>query len=347
MGKIKVPRTYFVCVACRDSHFPLDHRLGLTGYLTVGARRLLSLAGASWSFDQARDKLHEFCGLEASDELIRRTAQATGVAIADWMAAAPEAVAEFQTANGEAEFETDGVKVNTTEGWRDVKIALFAKRLRGESASTDQWDKRVLPAPMARFATARIAESTAFAVDWRPTAVRLGIDPDAAELTVLADGAEWIWNRAGEQFPAAAGVLDIYHAIEHVAAAARKCFGDNSPRTTAAIDRGRSLLLADGYLGVVNWLGELTAAAEPGFDGAAFGELLNYLAAHQTRLNYALRLYRGQSIGSGQIEGAAKSMVGRRLKINSCRWREANVNKMCGLAAAFYSNCWAEYWNAA
>jgi hypothetical protein len=50
-----------------------------------------------------------------------------------------------------------------------------------------------------------------------------------------------------------------------------------------------------------------------------WGGMLNYLTGHQERLSYAVRLRRGQAIGSGRIEGAAKNVIGRRLKANNAR----------------------------
>lgn len=320
--------------------------MGVDGYVTTGGRRLLSLVGASWSFAQARDRLRELCGVEVGVELIRRITEATGGAMAAWLQSDPVAGADLPTAAGDAEFQTDAIKVNTLDGWRDMKIAVYARRPRGAGVTTEHWADRVLPKPTARFAFARIAESTDFAADWRATARRLGIDPDASDLSVLADGADWIWNRAAEQFPQAVGVLDVFHAIEHLAAAAKHCFGDGTATTREQTDRARALLLSDGYAGVTAWVGELTSRTDPGFDGASLGGLLNYFAGHQDRLNYALRLRRGQSIGSGQVEGAAKAMIGRRLKINSCRWREDNANRMAGTAAVLYSSCWERFWES-
>jgi hypothetical protein len=341
-----VRRRQLACPACRDSAQPLDDRLGIDGYVTAGARRLLSLAGASWSFAQAAERLQEFCGVVASDELIRRVTESSGAAMGAWLHTAAGAGPAFAAAAGEAEFQTDATKVNTTAGWRDLKIAVFAKRERGPAAPTAAWADRDLPQPTARFAFARIAECSAFAADWRPAARRLGLDPDAADLTVLADGAEWIWNRAGEHFPNAGGVLDVFHAVEHVADAAKAGFGDGTAAARAATDRGREFLLADGYAGVTAWVGELAGGDDPIRDGGALGGLLNYFAGHRARMNYALRLRRGQSIGSGQVEGAAKAMIGQRLKRNGCRWTEGHANDMAGAAATLYSERWADYWNS-
>ena len=201
VGPVVMRRMNLVCVGCRASVCPLDGRLGLTEYLSPQATRLCCLAGGSWSFDRAAEHLNAFCGVRVSDELIRRVAGRCAPKIAAFAATAPEPVATFARASGDVEFETDAVKVNTVEGWRDAKIGIFAKRPRGPAAEAADWATRPLPKPAARFACAAIEESTDFALRWAPMATHLGVDPRAADLTVLGDGAEWIWNRAREQFP--------------------------------------------------------------------------------------------------------------------------------------------------
>ncbi len=347
-GWIDFSRLHLACIspACRDSAQPLDDRLGLTDSLTEAARRLLALAGGSWSFDSASRHLKTFCGSEVSDEFIRRVTEAAGKERAVWMADAPEATEAFEKAPGDAEFETDGTAVNTTESWKEVKIGIFAERARGESVDTTRWADRTLPAPTARFAFARIAESVDFAPQWGSTATRLGLDPLAGAIAVLADGAAWIWNRADEQFPGSPQVLDTFHAPKYVGDGAKLLFGEGTPEAKAHADRGRVLLLADGDAGVETWAGEMLAAGPTG-DGASLGGVLNYLKDHGGRLNYALRLKRGQSIGTGMVEGAAKNLTGKRLKANNARWRIENVGKMAGLCSALDSDCWDHFRMAA
>jgi hypothetical protein len=339
-------RLYLVCsrATCRDATCPLDARLGFEEYATEYARRLLCRAGSSWSFAPAQDQLREFCGIKVSAELIRRIMQREAVRMEKWQATA-SAAAAFVQAEGDIEFETDATKVNTTEGFRDVKIGIYAKRPRGESATPETWATRSLPTPTARFAFAAIEESRTFAERWGTTAEQLGVDRASAALTVLADGAEWIWNRTAEQFPKATGVLDIYHAAEHIADAAKQYLGEGEATRTQAA-HGRDRLLADGYLGLEAWLGALhQGPPAAGGDGAALGAMMNYFAGHRNRLNYVLRLKRGQSIGSGMVEGAAKNMIGRRLKANLARWLPANVNRMGVVCATLYSGNWEAYWN--
>ena len=102
MGRIDLARLHLVCIspACRDSVQPLDDRLGLTDSLTEAARRLLSPAGGSWSFDSASRHLKTFCGSDASDEFIRRVTEAVGKKLAVWMDEAPEATEAFERPQG-------------------------------------------------------------------------------------------------------------------------------------------------------------------------------------------------------------------------------------------------------
>ena len=45
------------------------------------------------------------------------------------------------------EFQTDATKLNTLGGWRDMKIAVFARRQAGPPAEAEHWDRRVPHVP--------------------------------------------------------------------------------------------------------------------------------------------------------------------------------------------------------
>ena len=110
-------------------------------------------------------------------------------------------------------------------------------------------------------------------------------------------------------------------------------------------ERGRDLLLADGYAGVGEWVGEVIGAMPAGGDGAALGEVVNYFAGHQGRVNYALRLRRGQSIGSGLVEGAIKQVLNRRLKQTGARWKVGHGGPLVELCALADSPEWDDLWH--
>ena len=77
--------------------------------------------------------------------------------------ATPAAATQFSQAAGEVEFQLDGTTVNTTDGWRDMKIGIFARREPGEKATAAEWDSRDLPGPTARVAFAAIEPIDDFA----------------------------------------------------------------------------------------------------------------------------------------------------------------------------------------
>jgi hypothetical protein len=343
VGRIPVRRAYFRCPACGQGDFAADRLLGLDGYLTAGARRMACLAGVRQSFGQAEHLLRELAGWQLDEETIRRLCHEVAAQAA--AARTGRVTAErFAAAAGDLELQIDAGKVNTLGGWRDVKVAVFARRERGEPASAQEWDRRELPAPAVRSVIAAVEEAERFGQRCAAEAGRLGwAEPGA--LDVLADGGEWIWNLVARRFPGAAQTLDIYHGAEYIAAAARAAFGEGEPEAEARSEQGILRLLEDGYWGVVEWAGEVGGQIPAGGDGAALGVALNYFAGQQERLGYALRLRRGQPIGSGMVEGSIKQLLNRRLKQTGARWKTEHVGPFVELHALANGPEWNAYWN--
>lgn len=74
-------RRYYSCRKCHENQSPFDLWSGLgAGMTTPAARRMLSLAGMSFSFDTASDRLAELCLLKVSNDTIRRVSEAEGEA---------------------------------------------------------------------------------------------------------------------------------------------------------------------------------------------------------------------------------------------------------------------------
>lgn len=289
--------------------------------------------------------LHGMCGWQVDDEVIRLTTHAEAQRAARERPARSDAAA-FATAAGEVEVLMDAGKVNTRDGWRDVKIGLFLKRNAGSPATPDQWDQRALPAPTIRTTIAAIEEAGLFGRRLRTEADRLGVT-SRPTLTVLADGGEWIWNQAAEHLPQASGVLDVYHALEHVSDAVKAVWGGDSEASGARIDAGRRALLSEGKAGLDRWLASVFADVPAGVSTDPLIGLAGYLAKHPTRLSYAERLASGRSIGSGAVEGAIKQQVNLRMKRTGARWRVEHVGPLVELRALSHTPAWQELWTAA
>jgi hypothetical protein len=318
--------------------------LGIDGSLTKQARRLIAFAGGQQSFGRAEAVIRELCGWSISDESIRLACYQEAQRIERWLDTDERAYEGFLKAAGEIELQIDAAKVNTFDGWRDMKIGAFAKRPCGEPATPEQWAKRELPGPTARVAFARVEEAEGFGRRVGDWASRLGVS--GPEASVLGDGAEWIWNLSAMHVPGAKHCLDIYHGCEYLSDAAKAVFGQGSEGAKGWLEEARRRLLADGWWGLCEQVGQ-TLVEQGEAARAAMEGLLGYFSKHTERLGYCGRLYAGRSIGSGLIEGAAKNLVGKRLKQTAARWKLENVQEMAVLCSCTYSDVWAAYWNAA
>jgi hypothetical protein len=337
-------RLYCVCPRCGARRYPLDERLGLTGFVSPHARKLLSLAGASWSFAAAAEHLADFCGLRTCDQTIRAVCHEEAGLMADWLHADKAAGVGFAAAGGDIEFQTDGTMVNTPEGWREMRLGIFARRQRGNPATAAQWDTRRLPPPHARVLLAGIETAEHFGPRIRRWAGRLGIR-DPAAVSVLGDGAEWIWKQAAKQLPGSRGLLDIYHGCEHLSDCAKVLYGEGTSAARAWVESGRQALLRGGAAGVQAHLAAARAEARTGAKRWALEEVAGYFARRGAYLGYAERLALGQSIGSGLVEGACKQVIGRRMKQTGARWRVRRANRMATLCCTFHGDTWKTYWN--
>jgi len=263
--------------------------------------------------------------------------------MAQWQREDAAAHEPFRQARGDIEFTTDGTSVNTWEGWREMKLGIFSKRLRGEPATAENWDDRVLPAPHVRLAFAAIEKSERFGARWGRWRARLGID-DTSRVSVLADGARWIWEETSMHLGGASEVLDIYHGLEKVAGAAKVLYGEGSDAATAWIDAGRQALLRGGWPAIRQQIIDTRGTVRKKVQQKSLKALGGYLGRNPEHLCYARRLAEGRSIGSGQAEGACKHMIGRRLKQTGARWRVRRVNRMAAVCCLLYSDHWDTYW---
>jgi hypothetical protein len=351
VGAIDLERSHGYCHGCEQPQFPADRLLGIDGWLTGRARSMADRAGIHDPFRQAEVLLRELAGWSVDAETIRRCCHqdaARARKAREQRQALPQ---QFQQAQGQQrELHIDAGKVNTPDGWRDVKVAVFACRERGEPATSEDYEQRDLPEPTARSVVAEVEEAQAFGQRCRDEALRLGVSSSVegvlaavAGLSVLGDGAEWIWNLAGERFAGAAQALDVYHGCEQLAKVGRAALGEEGLKEW--LDGARGKLIGDGYTGVCEAIAGLTADIERCQRlGTTAAEVLNYFCGHQGRLGYAARLRRGQVIGSGLVEGTIKQRVNVRMKRSGARWLPEHAGPFVELLALADGPEWSEFW---
>jgi hypothetical protein len=307
---------------------------------------MVSLAGMSWSFDRAQEHLWEFCHVRVSDDTIERVCQEQGRQMEQWMRESQVPVKAFGQAAGREEFSTDGVKINTVDGWREMRISVLARREVGRPCEPQEWDQRVLPEPTVRLASCAIAPAHRVGARWARLARRVGLK-HSTTLSVVADGAPWIWDQAAKRLSSQAQwCVDVYHVSEHLHACGKALHGEG-PQARAWAQTHLMEALRHNGVGLIQRLqqerGDLkTPAAQEAVD-----RLLGYLEPNRDSLWYRRRLAEGLPIGSGLIEGACKNMIGQRLKANSARWRVRRAERIAALRAVDYSALWNDYWSQA
>ena len=148
---------------------------------------------------------------------------------------------------------------------------------------------------------------------------------DSLRVLVVQDAAPEMWNRMREALEAEPSVdehcelIDHYHAMEHLHAAAKAIDDDD----TVIMDRWKAMLaerddaIDDIHTEIVH---ELAKGYRPERRWVLEDQDV-YLENNKDRLRYASLRRSGCPIGSGPTEGAAKSVIACRCKRSGQRWR--------------------------
>lgn len=169
--------------------------------------------------------------------------------------------------------------------------------------------------------------------------------PDLA-VVLLADGAPELWNLLADEFDDAEAfgeitrLIDFWHVIEKLAAAAPVIFGPGEHAD--ALGRWK-LALLNRSNAASRILGELEASGEESTrrgDTRPVHDAITYLRNNGDRMDYAAARQRGLPIGSGNIEATCKSLVALRMKRPGARWKRETGEHILQLRALDLSERW-------
>jgi hypothetical protein len=164
------------------------------------------------------------------------------------------------------------------------------------------------------------------------------------QLTILGDGAAWIWNIATAKFPEATQIVDLFHAREHLHDLARFLefmLGDEKQDWLA----GR---LEDLDYGDID--GICRAARAYPLAGIKKDELdtaLGYFENNAPRMRYKWFRSRGLFVGSGAVESGCKAVIGQRLKLSGMHWTVAGATAITTLRCQQASRPEDQIWKPA
>jgi hypothetical protein len=164
-------------------------------------------------------------------------------------------------------------------------------------------------------------------------------------VTILGDGAKWIWGIADEHFPGATQIVDLYHAREHLGTVAKLLHGSTSnKRAQEWLSARRDELDAGDVQNIIAALSRLRPS-----DKAIRKEVKNemeYFRRNAKRMRYAEFRSRGLFVGSGVVEAGCKTVIGQRLKLSGMHWTVKGANAIIALRCCQMSNRWEEFWES-
>jgi hypothetical protein len=166
----------------------------------------------------------------------------------------------------------------------------------------------------------------------------------AEERIFAADGGEWCWSIHQEYFASAQGILDWYHASQHVWDTARVLSPDDAQLRKAWADQALARLHDHGGCGLLDWLLEERHRWRRK-KREAVGKLINYIQPRLDRTDYPTYRANDWQIGTGMIESTGKQLVGGRLKGPGMHWSEPGALAVTALRATDLNGRWHQLWN--
>jgi len=187
------------------------------------------------------------------------------------------------------------------------------------------------------------ATRSAYAQRVEREAGRRGFDR-AGRQAVLGDGAPWIWNLAGEAFPAAVQIVDRFHAKEHLSGVAKVLYG--APNDLGdAWAAARHAELDAGQLHRI--VAALAAQSRPRRDPPkreAVRKCIGYLWTHRRRMRYPAFRAQGLCTSSAVVEAGCKVAIGTRLKRAGMHWTVRGANAIIALRCCKLSGRFEDFW---
>lgn len=359
VGEARLRRAWYHCARCKRGRqrghglAPRDAELGITGAsLSPGLAAMAATAGAAVPFARATALLRELAGIGLTVKRVERAAEAAGAAgaAADRARAAlitrrklvplppsplPDKLYAVIDGTGVpvTRKETEGRDGKDPDGrarTREVKMAVFFTQGKVNDEGYPVRDR----ASSSYIATFQPA--SAFAGLARAEGIRRGAD-HVRQMTVIGDGAPWIWNIASDKFPGATQVVDLFHAREHLHSLTRSL-------EFMLLDRKDEWLAARlddldyGHIGGIE-----AAVRRYPLEGIKKDEVereLGYFLNNAPRMRYHWFRQCGLFVGSGVVEAGCKAVIGQRLKQSGMHWTVPGADAIIALRCAEASSQW-------
>lgn len=341
-GIFDLYRPYFRCKSCGTGFCPLDEALGLSSSpIQYDIQDVEAWLSTELPFETAAEAYKRTTGDSLSSGHMHDTANriANRLGISD-VCPTKEEIGQILDEIAENSFRRpvmmlaiDGAHAPT----RPEPSPRKGKRGKGEWKEAKGFRLYMIDGSriVHLISWHQIENDKELAADLR-TIAEAGLIPEhRVRLCVIADGAEWIWNRTAELFPTAKIVLDFWHCSEYLHEAANAHFGKGTPEARLLVEASLTRLFNNDLDNVIAELKSISPAsttAEEKINGT-----IGYLLNHEEGVNYGKAKRGGYHIGSGAIESANKFIGHVRLKRSGAWWYPSNANNILKLRCAKYN----------
>jgi hypothetical protein len=333
LGPVTLRRAWYHCAECKHGFAPRDAELGVKGTsLSPGLAAMNDIAAAAGPFAKAAGLLEDLAGVSLTVKRVERAAEASGAAQAAAVRERSAAIAGRKLVPLPPSPCPD-MLYGAIDG---TGVTMTAKETAGREGKGEDGRARTREVKLAVFFTqddidddgypVRDRESASYIATFEPASVfgdlvkaegiRRGAD-HVRQLTILGDGAAWIWGIAADKFPEATQIVDLFHAREHLNSLARSLEFMLLDRK----DQWLAARLEDLDHGDID--GIEAAVRKYPLEGVKKDEAekeLGYFLNNAPRMRYRWFRSRGLFVGSGVVESGCKAVIGQRLKMSGMRW---------------------------
>jgi len=360
LGPVTLTRAWYHCAACGHGLAPRDGELGVAGAsMSPGLRAMNDQAAAAGPFAKAARLLEHLAGVRLTVKRVERAAEASGTAAA----AAVRGRAALITARKLVPFPPSPLPDKLYAAIDGTGVPVTAKETAGRDGKGEDGRARTREVKLGVFFTqdkldkdgrpVRDQDSSSYVATFEPAHVFAGLVEaegirrgagHVRQLTILGDGAAWIWNIATAKFPEATQIVDLFHAREHLHDLARLLefmLGDQKQDWLAA-------RLEDLDYGDIDGICK-AARVYPlaGIKKAELDTALGYFENNAPRMRYKWFRSRGLFVGSGAVESGCKAVIGQRLKLSGMHWTVAGATAITTLRCQQASRPEDQIWKPA
>ena len=346
LGKIEIKRTYFHCTKCKKGSCPSDKSWQFLPFnVSPKVAEKICLMASLESYERSSDLLYRLSNISIQATHLEDIAKKVGRTLV--LAERAERIQKEKSkvkqniSSERLYLQADGAMVNTSEGWKENKLALaFAEK---DMKKTGYGENERVSIKKKDFASSLGEGVETFkSLVWK-LLERVNCTTQS-ELIIVTDGAQWLMNIATElkkKFTNVVHILDWFHVTENLWKCANALMGEGTEQAKGWVEKYKEIIWQGEINTVLTMLLneiKITKKQTP------LRDLYNYFYSRKESMRYNVFRDKGYYIGSGAIESANKYAIQSRLKKAGMKWSIDGANAIAHLKIGYLANRWDTFW---